>query len=168
MTWVDQSVLGGFKSVGSFITRSRQAKADKAWQRYNNALARMQNANNQNNITINQGLAAERLTRERFAVQTSSYQTQASAEVAAGAIGAEGNSVDLVMLDIRRNAERAQQQLTRGFEETILMTQEQRRASNLQTEMQIDYTQIPKPNIAQDLMQWGADSVGKWWESKVK
>ncbi len=166
--WQGQAVLGGFKAVGSYFLRSRQAKADKAWQRYNNALTRMQNAQNQNNITINETLLTERNVRAKYAVEQAAYQTEGSAEMAAAVLGVEGNSVNRTLAQITKNATREQQQLDRDFETQALQLAEQRSASNLQTEMQIDYQQIPKPNLLSEFLNFGADTGMKWWESKIK
>lgn len=171
MSWADwqiQGALGGMKAVGSFILRSRQAKADRAWQAYNNALTRMQNAQNQNAITMNETLLAERNVRAKYAVQQSSYATQGQAEMAAAAIGAEGNNVQRVLLQIKKNESRELAALDRDFDAQALQLAEQRNASDLQTEMQIDYRQIPKPNIASDLLNLAGDTGMKWWESKLK
>lgn len=165
--WQGQAALGGFKAVGSYFLRSRQAKADKAWKAYNNALTRMQNAQNQNNITINETLLVERAVRAKFAVETSAYQTEGSAEMAAAVLGVEGNSVNRALAQVTKNATREQAQLDRDFETQALTLAEQRNSSNLQTEMQIDYTQVPKPNILSEFLNFGADTGMKWWESKV-
>lgn len=171
MAWADwqgQAVLGGFKAVGSYFLQSRQAKADKAWQRYNNALTRMQNAQNQDAITINETLLQERTIRAKYAIEQSAYRTSGEAEMAAAAVGAEGNSVSRALAQIQKNATREQNQIDRDFEAQALQLAEQRTASNFQTEMQIDYRQIPKPNIASSLLSFGADTGMKWWESKIK
>lgn len=166
--WAVQGTLGGMKTLGSFILRSRQAKADKAWQKYNNALTRMQNAQNQNAITINEGLLVERRVRAEFAVRQSAYQTEGQAEMAAAAIGAEGNNVERVLLQIKKNESRELANIAGDFDAQALQLAEQRVASNFQTEMQIDRTQIPKPNIASDLLTSFGDVSMKFWESKLK
>lgn len=167
--WTDaqaQGALSAFKHIGSFIVASRQAKADRAWQAYNNAMTRLQNAQNQNNITINENLLVERQIRESFNIDKSKYKTSAEVTVAAAAVGAEGNSVDLVLQEVSKNASNAQATLARDFETQALVLSQQREASNLQTEMQIDYTQIPKPNILRGLLDWGADFSTQLWGNK--
>lgn len=164
--WQGQAALGGFKAVGSYILRSRQAKADKLWQKYNNAMTNMQNAQNQNNITINENLLAERQVRAKYAVEQSAYQTEGSAEMAAAVIGAEGNSVNRTLAQIQKNATREQNMLDRDFEIQGQQLAEQRMASDFQTEMQLDRKQIPTPNIASDLLNFAGDTGMKWWSSK--
>jgi len=164
--WQINGVVGGFKAVGSFIQQSRQAKSDRAWQKYNNKMTRLQNAVNQNSITTNQNMALERKVRESFNLRAAKYQTQGKAEVASGALGVEGNSVDMVMRDIKQNESRMQQQLEKDFEYQAMGFDQQRQSSAMQTEMQIDRRQIPTPNIAQSLLQWGAETSNDWWKSK--
>lgn len=158
--WTDigvQGALSGFKAIGSYITAKRQAKADKAWQEYNNKLTRMQNAMNQNALTTNENMLRERVTRDKYNIEISKYKTGAAAETAAASVGAEGNSVDLVMLEISQNAARAQHELDVDADYQYQGIQQQRASSRMQTEMQLDYTQIVKPSIASAVLGWGSD-----------
>ena len=160
--WSDMAAQGGlsaFKAIGSYITAKRQAKSDKLWQDYNNKLTRMQDAMNQNALTTNENMLRERSMRDKYNVEISKYKTQASAEVASAAVGAEGNSVDLVMLEISQNAARASKAIDQDADYQYQGIQQQRLSSKMQTEMQIDYTQIVKPSIAAAVMGWGADTM---------
>jgi hypothetical protein len=168
--WTDLQVQGTLslaKGVGSYVLASRQAKSDRAWQAYNNSLTRLQNAQNQNAISMNEGLAIERNTREKFNIDVSEYRTKASATVAAGAMGSEGNSVDAVLTDISRNATNARAAQEQDFQAQLLGFRQQSEASNLQTEMQQYYTHIPKPSIAGSLLGVTADVSNKWIERKL-
>ena len=170
MAWSDKAVtgvLGLGKGLGSYIVQSRKAKADRQWQKYNNKLTQLQNAVNQDNITINENMAVERNVREQYALRLSAYKTNASATVAAAAVGAEGNSVDRVMADLARNESRAQTTLARDFKFQMQGFNAQRESSRMQTAMQIDYTQIPKPNLAASLLDVASDTASKWWEAKL-
>lgn len=164
--WQVDGIMGGFKAVGSFITQRRQAKADEAWQKYNNAMTRLQGAMNENNINVNQNMAVERQVRESYNLRMAKYQTESKAEVASAALGAEGNSVDMVMRDINMNEARMQEQMRTDMNYQMVGFDNQRKASAMQTAMQIDYTQIPKPSLAQSLLNWGAETATGWWESK--
>lgn len=170
MSWSDIQVtglLGLGKGIGSYIVQARQAKSDKKWKAYNNKMTQLQNAVNQDNITINENMAVERNVREQYALRLSAYKTNASATVAAAAVGAEGNSVDRVMADLARNESRAQTTLARDFKFQMQGFNAQRDSSRMQTAMQMDYTQIPKPNLAATLLETSADAASKWWESKL-
>lgn len=163
--WQVNGITGGLKAVGSFILQSRQAKSDRKWQEYNNKMTRLQDGVNQNNINLNQNMAVERQVREQYQLRMAEYQTSSKAEAAAAAVGAEGNSVDKVLLEISQNESRAQASMRTDMNYQMVGFQNQRQSSALQTAMQIDYTQIPKPNLAQSLLSWGADTAAGWWQS---
>ncbi|QOE32105.1 hypothetical protein CPT_Palo_046 [Rhizobium phage Palo] len=172
MAWSDglgmQGALSAMKGIGSYIVQKRQAEADKSWQKFNNKLTRIQDSRNQNNITTNQNMALERQVREKYAINMSEYKTKASAEVASAAVGAEGNSVDLVMKEISRNASRARHASDVDMNYELVSNRNARESSSLQMFMQLDRTQIPKPNLAASLLEIGGEMAGKWWESKVR
>lgn len=166
--WQINGVVGGFQAIGTYIQQSRKAKNDRKWQAYNNAMTRMQDGLNQSNINTNQNMAVERQVRESYALRVAEYQTSSKAEAAAAAVGAEGNSVDKVLLEVSNNEARMQQQLRTDMNYQMVGFQNQRQSSALQTQMQLDFTQIPKPNLASSLLSWGADTMKGWWESKLK
>lgn len=163
--WQVNGAVGGMQAIGNYIVQRRQAKSDLAWQKYNNTMTRLQGAINQNNINTNQNMAVERQVRETYNLRLAKYQTESKAEVASAALGAEGNSVDMVMRDINMNEARMQEQMRTDMNYQMVGFNNQRQSSAMQTEMQIDYTQIPKPSLAQSLLDWGAKTSIGWWES---
>jgi hypothetical protein len=72
----------------------------------------------------------------------------------------------MVMMDISRNATKRQAQIVTDFEYSIQGIRNQQAQSDIQTESQIDYTTLPKPNIANSLLDWGASTGMRWWESE--
>jgi len=166
--WETQGALSAFKAVGSFVIASQQAKSDRAWQKYNNQMTRLQNANNQNNLTENEGMLAERTAREAYNLRVSEYKTSASADVAAGATGTEGNSVNLVMQDIKNNAANAQHALLTDYNYSVESIRNQQAQSNLQTELQLDKKSIPSPSIASSLLGAAGDIGSEFINSKFK
>lgn len=168
MAWAETAIngiVGGAQAIGTYLIQSRQAKSNKKWQEYNNKMVRIQDAVNQNNITTNQNMAVERQVRESYNLRVAEYQTEAKATVAAAAVGAEGNSVDMVLRDISQNEARAQSALKTDLNYQMIGWQGQREASARQMQMQIDNTQIPKPNIAASLLSWGGGVAVDWWKS---
>lgn len=139
---------GAVSSVVGYITASQDAKQQRKWQAYNNALVRLQNAQNQNAITTNEGMAVERASEAEYAIRKSEYITKGSAEVSAAATGTTGRSVDAVLFDIGRNAAKASADKARDLQYQQLGFQQQRESSNLQTEMNIDRATIPGPSAA--------------------
>ncbi len=153
---------GAVGSVVNFITASEDAKTQRKWQAYNNALVRLQNATNQNALTTNEGMAVERASEAEYAIRKSAYITKASAEVSAAATGTVGRSVNAVLFDIDRNAARASADKSRDLDYQLLGIQQQREQSNLQTEMQIDHSRIPGPNPADVVMGLTTPFVNAW------
>ena len=156
---------GAVGSVVDYITASRDAKSQRKWQAYNNALVRLQNAQNQNALTTNEGMAVERSAEMEYAIRKSEYMTKASTEVAAAATGTTGRSVDLIMFDVGKNAAEASYKRQQDLEYQLLGIQQQRESSNLQTEMQIDHSTIPGPNAA-DMVLGLTTNFAKVWNSE--
>lgn len=153
---------GAVGSVVNFITASQDAKVQRKWQAYNNALVRLQNATNQNALTVNEGMTIERASEAEYAIRKNEYSTKASVEVAAAATGTTGRSVNAVLFDVGRNAARASADKSRDLDYQLLGFQQQREQSNLQTEMQIDHSRIPGPNPADVVMGLTTPFVDAW------
>lgn len=153
---------GAVGSVVNYITASQDAKTQRKWQAYNNALVRLQNGMNQNAITTNEGMAVERASEAEYAIRKSEYITKASAEVSAAATGTTGRSVNAVLFDVGRNAAKASADKQRDLDYQMLGFQQQREQSNLQTEMQIDNSRIPGPNPADVVMGLTTPFVNAW------
>ena len=153
---------GAVGSVVNYITAAQDAKTQRKWQAYNNALVRLQNATNQNALTTNEGMAVERASEAEYAIRKNEYITKASVEVSAAATGTTGRSVNSVLFDVGRNAARASADKARDLEYQLLGFQQQRELSNLQTEMQIDRSSIPGPNPADVVMGLTTPFVDAW------
>lgn len=153
---------GAVGSVVNFITASEDAKSQRKWQAYNNALVRLQNATNQNALTTNEGMAVERASEAEYAIRKNEYITKASVEVSAAATGTTGRSVNAVLFDVGRNAARASADKARDLDYQLLGFQQQRELSNLQTEMQIDHSRIPGPNPADVVLGLTTPFVDSW------
>lgn len=141
-----QAAAGVASQIGGFIAASKQAAADRAWQKYNNTMVRLSNAINQNALTTNENINREATLEKRYAIRKSEYTTLASANVAAAASGTIGRSVNSVMHDIKRNAALADADAAQEFEYAKLSVDEQRRQSGMQAQMQLDLRKIQGPN----------------------
>jgi hypothetical protein len=148
--WTSQMMSQGFGSamsqIGGFIAKSKQAKSDKLWQKYNNAMVRLQDGLNQNVLTTNENIAREAALEQRFAIRRSEYTVLASANVAAAASGTVGRSVTHTMNDIKRNAARADAQVSQDFEMQKLQITNQRVQSGMQAQMSLDLRKITGPS----------------------
>lgn len=165
MAWADMALDGTLslaQNVGSFIIASKQRKLQKKWQDYNNKLTRLQNAQNQNALTTNAGMAVERSAEQSFQIEKSEYITTGQAEAAAAASGTTGRSVNLVLGEISRNAASAQARRAQDLTYELMGIDEQKKASQFNTEMQIDHTTIPSASPASALLGFTSDMVTSW------
>lgn len=150
MAWTSQQMgqagLGIAQQIGGFIAASKQAKADRAWQKYNNTMTKLTNSINQDVLTTNENIQRKATLQKRFAIRKSEYTTLASASVAAAASGTTGRSVNAVLHDIKRNAALADAAAADDFEMIKLETDNQRRQSSMNTQMSLDLRKIQGPN----------------------
>ena len=150
MAWTQdqlgQTGIGFAQQIGGFIAASKQAKADKAWQKYNNKMVRLQDAMNQNALTTNENIQREATLEKRFGIRVSEYKTIASATVVAAASGTVGRSVNSVLFDVHRNAAHADALAAQDFEYAKLQIDEQRRQSSMQAQLNLDLRKIQGPS----------------------
>ena len=158
MEWLSlgASMLSGFMS---YQADKAAAKAKRAWQAYSNTMIRLSDAQNQNAITTNEILNQQASTDQAIGIKESNILTTAQAEVSAAAAGVKGRSVDMVMLDINRNAAVAERQRETSLINANLSFDQQRRSSSLQAAMQQDYTYIPRPKLGSYLLSAAATST---------
>lgn len=137
------SILG---QTDDYAMASAKAKVQKQMQDYNNKMARLSDAMNQNAITTNVSLAIQ-----RSAMESESIQRQGRAEVGsvisqAGATGTTGTSVTLAKQAVQAAEAGAQYQRELALRDTFLATDQQRRASTFAADLQQDYSPIEKPS----------------------
>jgi hypothetical protein len=149
-----------------FQAAQAEAKSKRQWQAYRNAMTMLANANNQNAITTNEVMLEDRLATQRFNIERSEYITEAAAEASAAAADTGGRSVSMVLFDIERNASIQQGRLQQDLEAQYVSNDEQRRNSAFQAATQMDYTHIPKPNLATYAMNFASDMVGGYLKYK--
>ena len=135
-------------TLGSYITASKKAKSDRKWQKYNNQLTNMQNAQNQNSITTNRLLIRERTFNQEQQIYKSEKATYASAEASAAASGTIGRSVNMVLFDINRNAASARAANDLDAQYQDMQQVDQSISSQLQTYMQMDLRKITGPSAS--------------------
>lgn len=144
--------VGVIAQVGSFITASQQAASDRAWQTYNNKMARLTAAQTNNSITTNELMRKSRKRGQLFQIAKSEIATKATAEVAAAAAGATGNSVKMTQFDIGRNAANARGAIERDDQYQDINTDNQRLQTSMQLAMNLDLRSIPNPTGAAQLL----------------
>jgi hypothetical protein len=144
----------------------KDAEAKKAWQAYKNTMVQLSDANNQNTLTTNANLAFEQSALQAFSIERSEYITSAQAEVAAAASGTGGRSANAVLLDVERNATMAQSRRQGDLEAQFLQIDNQRRQSQFQAAMSMDYSPIPEPNPATYMLNFATDMT-KLYQSGI-
>lgn len=166
MSWSDMALDGSVslvQNIGSYIIAGKQRKAQKKWQEYNNKLVNLQNAINQNALVTNAGMAVDASAEQAFAIRKSEYITKGQVETAAAASGTIGRSVDLVLFEVGKNAANADAKRADDLKYQLLGIDQQSQASNMQTELQVDRTYMPRPNAAAYMMNFAGD-MGKLWK----
>lgn len=170
MAWSDMAFEGVgslLQNGASFLVARQKAKSDKQWQDWRNKIVRLSNAKNQNSITTNTQLALQRAALTQEAIRKSERLTYASTEVQAAATGTIGRSVNQTMAQVNRNAADARTRASMDLDQQLLGFQAQRESSNLQTVQQTEYSPIPMPTGASQLLNFGTD-VAKLWQTYGK
>ena len=150
-----QGMMGMFSTFNSFITASKQAKQDRLWQEYNNKMVKMQDGMNQGVITTNDLMRKDRKQTQLMQIAKSEAAVTASAEVSAASTGTVGNSVNMTLFDIGRNASNARVALERDDDLQDVQSMNQRMQSAMGAEMQIDRKKINGPSPASLLLGLG-------------
>lgn len=169
--WADLALSGGLAALRAGVSYSqakKDAEAKQAWQAYKNTMVQLSNSNNQNILTVNQGIARQASSQQGFQIERSEYITLGQAEVSAAASGTGGRSTNAVMFDIERNAASAQSRRKADLEAQFLQIDNQRSQSQFQAAMQHDYSPIPDPNPATYMLNFATDATKLYQSSKPK
>ena len=133
-------------------------KAQKAIQEYKNKMTNIAAGQKQNAITTNVTLAIQASARKAADMQVNRMSAMASAEANAAASGVEGNAVDLTLTQIANMAGQAEHERQTQLETTFLQAKTQRRAAQLDAQMNQDISYLPKPELASKILGFGADA----------
>ena len=115
-------------------------------QAYNNKMARLSDAMNQNAITTNVSLAITRSAADSENIQRQGRGMIGSVISQAGATGTTGTSVTLAKQAVQAAEAGAQQQRELALRDTFLAADQQRRVSTFAADLQQDYSPIEKPS----------------------
>jgi len=162
-----QAVASAAKQYGNYQVAAAQAKQDRMWQAYNNKMVKLQNAMNQNAITTNENMSRDRVKQQMFNIEMSEMSTKASAEVSAAASGTVGRSVDMVLMDIGRNAARKRGSIERDQDMQEVVLDNQRIQSDMQTQMQLNLKSIPSPSAGTAILGFATDMIGAITKQKL-
>jgi hypothetical protein len=156
------SLLGAGSSYGS---AAAEAKARKAMQVYNNKMAHIADAMNQNAITTNVTMAIQQSARQAPQLQQQAMQVTGQVEVQAAATDTVGRSVNQALKMVARGAANQEYARREDLKTQFLQADEQRRQSALSAKLQEDHSYIPKPNAASALFSAGTSILGAYGQN---
>jgi hypothetical protein len=143
-----QLASGIADGVSSYFASKAQAKFMEQTQAFNNRIVNLSNANNQDALTEQSIQVRDASARDAVTIQMQRMEAHASAEVAAATAGVAGNSVNLTMMDISRNAARAEHLRRETLKSHYISNDQQRRNSQFGAFTSQDRSYIPKPSVA--------------------
>lgn len=147
------------KAGFGFLAASRDAKASRAWETYNNRMAGIQAGSSNNAITENVAKNREAHAQNKVLLQVSRMKATAKVKAGAAAAGVAGGSVDATLFDVGRNAGHRTAQETDRFEQSLLVTDMQRKNVSMQRSMALKPL-TPKPSLLGALSNATADILG--------
>ncbi len=108
-----------------FLARSRQARAQRAWDRYHNDMVAVQASRARNVVAENTANVREQLVESQMLVATHAMRASASATASAAAAGVTGGSVAGTLVDLARSAGLREQQNASQFDQSLLAIDQQ-------------------------------------------
>lgn len=151
MIWMAAAMAAS--AIAKFAGDSANAKAQKKIQRYKNKMTNLAAAMSMNSITENEAMAVQQSARQAVAMRRDEMSTLGSTAVAAAAAGVKGNSVNLSVVDVQRNAGRAERDRQIDLEQQFLQFQQQRQSTVLSAAQGQDISYIPRPNFLSYALQ---------------
>lgn len=115
-----------------FIARSREARAQATWDRYNNAMVDIQAAQAHNVLAENTAALRQSRVEDNILVQTQLLRATASAANSAASAGTGGGSVASVIHDLTRSAGMRDVRDEDRFDQGLLNIDQQRRQIEVQ------------------------------------
>lgn len=156
---VGLSLLG---NMGSHQAAAKEAAARKKLQEYNNKMAHISDAMNQNAITTNVTQQIQKSAREAHVIQKKAMELTGAVDVQSASSQTVGRSVDLVMKDVARGAAQSEYTRSENLKAFFLQADQQRRQSALSAKMNEDHTYIPEPSAGMALLNVAKDALGAW------
>lgn len=114
-----------------YLQKSRAAKNQAAWDRYNNKMAQLTAAQSQNTVTENVALNKEQHAKNKVLVNSSRLVAAAKVKAGAAAAGVAGGAVEATLFSIGRNAGNRLASETSRMDTSLLVTDQQRRSISL-------------------------------------
>ncbi len=157
MEWLSlgMNIAGG---IMSYQADKAANKAARALQAYNNAMTKLSDSINQNAITTNSILTLDASTAVGTEIRKNAISTQAQIETSAAAADVKGRSVNQAMFDVMRNGANREFERQQNLRNSFLAFDQERLNSRMASNMQQDYSYLPKPNFASYMLNAAAKS----------
>ncbi|ANS06235.1 internal virion protein [Phage MedPE-SWcel-C56] len=155
----------GLKTVqafGALGVAKEEAAMARSLQAFNNTMSAISAAQSNNVTTLNEISAQDAAVRADAEIQRQLIIAEGQAQVAAGAAGVSGGSVDNVMRGLRSSAARAQFARTTSFENSLRAFGQERRNTAVSAAMNKDVSVIPKPSTAAAMLGLGKNVLEIW------
>lgn len=146
-------------TIGGYFAQNNQSKLERAWQEYNNTMARLTGAMNQNVITNNEVLASQALATQGIQLQQQETLTASKGEVSAAAAGVAGRSVDQTIMNIHANAANVERQREIQLNGVYLNADQAQINNDLSVIGHQDNSFIAKPSLGTTLLGAGLQNL---------
>lgn len=153
------TILSGLLSFGS---ARKQAKAQKAYQRYKNKMTRLSAGMQQNALTTQTVIKEQELARDRLDVQSAGVQAIGGVEAAQAASGVTGRSARQTALAALRNIAAANANIDTQLFGLKRQEAAERLGIGMQAAVQTDYSYIAKPSFLGTMLQTGLDAASAY------
>lgn len=157
--------LAALSANAAGAASEQQYKANKKWQKYENTMLRLSDAQNQNAITQNQTYATMASAAAALEIDKQLIQQRGQATVEAAAAGVGGGSVASSVRAVTRSAASLEYARQEELKAQYLGFDAQRRNSAFNAKMSMDESYIPKPSplstilgFAKDVTKTGIDN----------
>lgn len=157
LSQMGMALVGG---VGQFASANIQADLQTRIQTFRNTMNELSAARSTNAVTINEVRTRDAATTAELMIQRTAMKDQAKAEVDAAAAGVTGNSVKMVMNDLKASAGRASYAQRRQANQQLGDMAEQKKSIALSAITNTDIQVIPKPSVGSMLMGVGTNLLG--------
>lgn len=139
-------------SWGQYATANIQTDLQSKIQDYRNTMTRLSAARSENAVTVNQVRTRDAAVAANQMIQKQAMQDQARQRVDAAAAGVTGNSVAMVVRDLKASAGRASYALKRQVNQQHAEFREQRTSIALSAITNQDVQVIPRPSVGSMLL----------------
>jgi hypothetical protein len=144
-------------SLGEFASARIQAGLEEKMQAYRNTMSKLSAARATNAVQVNEARTVDAATIADAMMQRQALQDQGRVEMEAAASGTTGNSVKMVMDDLKASAGRASYAQKRQTSQALSEMREDRKSIAINSVLNKDIQVIPKPSIGSALLGAGTN-----------